>query len=192
MARHPRPRGYDGRMEIRAPTTELVSLTRDAAAKIKRADGRGAGRRGRGAARRDPGRRLLRASSTRSASTAARRRATTSSSRRRHGRRRPVQRPVPAGRDDRLPRGAPGVGLQDRQPERASVVRLRPLLPGRRRRASAATAPAGAAAAPAARSALLARLGPSRRCASPSSARGPAGFYAAGALLAATCRSRST
>ena len=46
----------------------------------------------------------------------------------------PAQRPLPAGRDGRLRRVAQGVGVQDREPERLRLVRLRSQLPGRRRR----------------------------------------------------------
>src|SRR5207249_11069018 len=82
-----------------------------------------------------------------------------------------VQRAVPPGVDDRLPRGPPGVRLQDRKPERRLGVRVRLELPGgrgrdaRRRRRLRHLRP------------LTAPL----RVAVVGS--GPAGFYAADALL---------
>jgi Fe-S cluster assembly iron-binding protein IscA len=47
-----------------------------------------------------------------------------------------VQRPVPPGLDDRLPRRPSGVRVQDREPERHRGVRLRAQLPGRRGRSA--------------------------------------------------------
>ena len=58
-------------------------------------------------------------------------------------RRRPVQRAVPPRHHDRLPEHDPGVGLQDRQPECRLVLRLRPLVPGRRGRGAARRNPGG-------------------------------------------------
>ncbi len=55
---------------------------------------------------------------------------------RRPGRRRPVQRSVPARGADRLPRRPPGVRVQDREPERRVGLRLRPFVPGRGRRSA--------------------------------------------------------
>ena len=96
-----------------------------------RPDGAGAGRRGRGAPRRDSGRRLRRLrvrARLRPRRDRGRRRVRVL---RRHGRRRSGERAVPQGRDGRLRRVAPGVGVQGRQPERLRLVRLRPQLPRR-------------------------------------------------------------
>src|SRR5207244_5271960 len=75
------------------------------------------------------------------------------------------------GVDDRLPRGAPGVGLQDRQPERRLGVRLRVELPGGRGRSARCRR----------------RLRHLRPLSTPLKVAvvgsGPAGFYAADALL---------
>jgi len=46
----------------------------------------------------------------------------------------PVQRPVPAGSRDRLRRFHPGGRVRDQQPQCQLFLRLRPLLPGGRRR----------------------------------------------------------
>src|SRR6185503_5679695 len=96
----------------------------------------------------------------------------------RHRRRRSVQRAVPVRRAGRLPRDDPGVRVQDREPERRRLVRLRPLVPGCRGR--------GAGRRPCLRLWLLSlttRVGAAMRVAVVGS--GPAGFYAAGALLSA-------
>ena len=113
----------------------------------------GAGRRGRGPARRDPRRRLQRIRvRARLRPRPGRGRPRSRGPRRARGRR-PVQRPVPDGREGRLRRDDPGGRVQDRQPERGRILRLRPQLPARRRRDSAPTTPP-AAARPAATSAF--------------------------------------
>ena len=48
----------------------------------------------------------------------------------------PFSAPYLIGRAGRLPRDDPGVRVQDREPERRRVVRLRPLVPGGRGRSA--------------------------------------------------------
>ena len=131
-------------MEIARARPLADRLTRERGGQDQGADGRGARRRGDRAARRHPGRRLLRLPVRRSASTAAPPRATTSSTL--EGVRvvvDPFSAPYLQGADDRLPRRPPGVRVQDRQPERRLVLRLRPLVPGRRGRGAARGTHAG-------------------------------------------------
>ena len=164
-------------------TESFVSLTAAAAAKIRALMASEDGRLG--PARRDRGRRLLRfpvRPRLRPRRPGGRPRVRV---RGRHRRRRSLQRPVSRGREGRLPRDDPGVRVQDREPERRRLLRLRPLLPGRprarRRRGAAGLRLRLLALTP-----LLHRsrdhLAPLRVAVVGS---GPAGFYAAGALLSA-------
>ena len=154
------PLGYDQGMEItERPTETLLDLTPLAAAKIRELmaeepDGESAR-----PARRDPGRRLLRLPVRARLRHGRRRGRPRARARGRPRRRRPVQRPVPPGRDDRLPERPPGVRVQDRQPERRLLVRLRPLVPGGGGRGAPRGHGSWAAAAPAARTSDRAVVG---------------------------------
>ena len=82
----------------------------------------------------------------------------------------------------------PGVRLRDQQPERRLLLRLRPLLPGRRRRRSAEGAVGGCGSGCSRLTSSIAFMSGPLRVAVVGS--GPAGFYAAGALLDADAAGR--
>ena len=152
-----RPFGYDQwHGDQRAPDRHPALDHAGSGREDPRADGRGAGRRHDGAARGDPGRRLLRFPVRPRVRHPGGGRRSRARARGRQRRRRSLQRPVPPGRHDRLPHAA------SRSPGSRSTTRTPPpraaaATPSRWKRAPRATAlatPTPAAAAPAARTEL--------------------------------------